>query len=280
MYISPHLNLLCPLDGKYLTQHDNQLICAGGHYFDIARQGYVNLLPVQYKKSKNPGDSKAMVDARHRFLESGYYENISKNLNSITTNLSRQMALNTIFDAGCGEGYYLTRCFEELKSNSTCQGLACIGMDISKPAIISAAKRHKGITWVVGTNKHPPFEQNSIDAIICMFGFYDIEVFLKILQPDGYLILADPGDEHLIELRRIIYSYIKETSSREEILGFDLVEKSSVKYTIQLERESLADLMVMTPHLYKASKEGKETIEKLSELGVTVDVVFRVFKKK
>ena len=61
-------NLACPIDGNKLEQNDGQLVCENGHTFDIARQGYVNLLPVQHKRSKQPGDSKAMVLARTAFL--------------------------------------------------------------------------------------------------------------------------------------------------------------------------------------------------------------------
>ena len=70
-------NLACPIDGARLEVHEKQLICENGHVFDIARQGYVNLLPVQHKRSKQPGDSKAMVLARTHFLNSGIYEAIA-----------------------------------------------------------------------------------------------------------------------------------------------------------------------------------------------------------
>jgi hypothetical protein len=51
--------------------------CAGGHCFDIASQGYTHLLPVQNKRSRDPGDSKEMVAARRRFLDAGCYQPIA-----------------------------------------------------------------------------------------------------------------------------------------------------------------------------------------------------------
>ena len=57
-------SLVCPLDGDTLTQCDETLRCAAGHSFDIARQGYVNLLGAADKRSKDPGDSKLMIAAR------------------------------------------------------------------------------------------------------------------------------------------------------------------------------------------------------------------------
>ena len=66
-------NLACPIDGGRLEFQEKQLVCENGHVFDVARQGYVNLLPVQHKRSKHPGDSKEMVLARTRFLNLGNY---------------------------------------------------------------------------------------------------------------------------------------------------------------------------------------------------------------
>ena len=66
---------ICPLCQSPLTIADKTWQCDGSHIannpkqtqhsFDVARQGYVNLLPVQQKKSKDPGDSQASIDARH-----------------------------------------------------------------------------------------------------------------------------------------------------------------------------------------------------------------------
>jgi 23S rRNA m(1)G-745 methyltransferase (EC 2.1.1.51) len=69
----PFTALACPLDGAPLQRQGGSLRCPEGHCFDLAAQGYVNLLPVQNKRSLDPGDSKEMVAARRRFLEAGHY---------------------------------------------------------------------------------------------------------------------------------------------------------------------------------------------------------------
>lgn len=60
--------LICPLCSAALGEVDNGVACPAGHRFDRARQGYLNLLPVQHKKSLDPGDNAAMVEARRQFL--------------------------------------------------------------------------------------------------------------------------------------------------------------------------------------------------------------------
>ncbi|MCM2319807.1 MAG: SAM-dependent methyltransferase, partial [Pseudomonas sp.] len=51
--------LICPICSGALHSLDNGVQCNHGHRFDRARQGYLNLLPVQHKKSLDPGDNAA-----------------------------------------------------------------------------------------------------------------------------------------------------------------------------------------------------------------------------
>jgi 23S rRNA (guanine745-N1)-methyltransferase len=50
--------------------------CENGHPFNIAKEGYVNLLLSHQRKSKHPGDDPDMVMARRRFFgrtEGGFF---------------------------------------------------------------------------------------------------------------------------------------------------------------------------------------------------------------
>ena len=64
--------LRCPLDQLPLAVVGNVLCCEHGHSFDIASQGYVNLLSAGDKRSKDPGDSKATVSYTHLTLPTIY----------------------------------------------------------------------------------------------------------------------------------------------------------------------------------------------------------------
>ena len=280
MYLSPQITLICPLDGMPLSQQGNSLCCVNKHSFDIAKQGYVNLLPVQYKKSKQPGDSKAMIDARSRFLNAGYYDRISQKLNDLVSGLLLDKSHINILDAGCGEGFYLDACMRSINNNYPDKGLACLGLDISKPAIVAAAKRNRQITWLVGTNKAPPVAEHSIDIVICMFGFCELAILHKILKPGGYVILVDAGTEHLLELRKILYPIIRSSDKQNDFRDFELIDNELINYNIQLNQREIADLLLMTPHLYRATKEGKDAAQELEQIQLTVDVLFRVLKAK
>lgn len=278
---SPHLS--CPLDGLPLSLNEKQGVCPSGHCFDVAHQGYIHLLPVQYKRSKNPGDSTAMIQARTAFLNSGAFAPIAGQLNTLTHELlaDASSAECCLLDAGCGEGYYLTQLLASLQESQIKKNIALIGLDISKPAILAAAKRSKQITWLIASNKQPPVLPGTVDIIFCLFGFPLFDSFRKLLKPDGKIILVEAGAEHLIELRNIVYPTVTKAPPPElsaaEAAGFLLVQQFGLTYTRMIDSNTqIMSLLYMTPHYFRASHAGKAAATQVSSIEITVDVVFRV----
>jgi len=278
-------NLACPIDGKRLETQEKQLVCENGHTFDVARQGYVNLLPVQHKRSKNPGDSKEMVVARTEFLNSGIYQPIARQLAEITFLNIANSKQACLLDAGCGEGYYTDTVLSVLMLSDNNCNLSIVGLDISKEAIVEASKRNKQISWVVGTNRQPPVVEASIDIVLCIFGFQNFEGFNNCLKPGGKIILVEPGPDHLKELREIIYPDVKKSDPQDlsnlKTIGLSLVDSQQLQFKASIDNnQQISNLLVMTPHLYRASKEGRDKAEELQQLDITVDVVFRTLQKE
>jgi 23S rRNA (guanine745-N1)-methyltransferase len=277
-------NLACPIDGEILSPSGKQLCCANGHSYDIARQGYVNLLPVQHKRSKQPGDSKAMVLARNQFLNTGIYAPVAKKLVDIVIAQISDGYDQCLLDAGCGEGYYLDTLFHFLRGSGANANLSFIGMDISKDAIIQSSKRNIPVSWIVGTNRQPPVKEESVDIILCLFGFLSFDGFNKILKSGGKLILLDPGPDHLKELREILYPEVKKVDLADlpgaDKTWFSPVASEKLRFEAGITgKEIINQLLVMTPHYYRASKGGRESATDLTELQITVDVIFRVLEK-
>lgn len=277
-------NLACPIDAEQLLLEGRQLRCVNGHSFDLARQGYVNLLPVQHKRSKHPGDSKEMVVARQRFLDTGIYAPLADLLSDLLHKAIAGIDQPSCLDAGCGEGYYLAHALNELRAKKAGDGLNLIGLDISKEAIIGAAKRNKEISWVVGTNRQPPLLPASIDIILCVFGFHSFQGFNKILPLGGKLVLVEPGPDHLQELRQVTYAQLNKTelSKLDDAfaMGFKQVHEQVLRFsTPALANETLKDLLLMTPHFFRATQQGREAAAKLDNVSLTVDVVFRSLEK-
>ena len=270
--------LSCPLDNQPLFRKEHCWTCANGHSYDIARQGYTHLLPVQHKRSRDPGDSKAMVQARKRFLNGGYYQAIADAIVHATLTDPPSDQPLACLDAGCGEGYYLRQLAEQTPAE---QPLELMGLDVSKWAVLAAAKQDKNTTWVVGTNAHLPVQNASLDRVLCMFGFPVYAEFSRVLKVGGRLIQVDPGADHLRELRAVLYSEVKDSRQSEHRVpdGFEAVNEERVREVVSIEgQENIQDVLSMTPHGYRAPKDGLERVAQLERIEVTVDVVVRVLE--
>ncbi|MGB4063684.1 MAG: methyltransferase domain-containing protein [Azonexus sp.] len=272
MSIVPFQALACPLDGAPLHCHGSAWRCATGHSFDVASQGYANLLLVQQKRSLDPGDSKEMVAARRRFLNAGHYQPIAAAVSRVALADIPANATISCLDAGCGEGYYLRQLAAAAGEGQT---LAVLGLDISKWAVLSAAKQDRRPNWLVGSNANLPVLPTRLDLVLCMFGFPVYGEFARVLKPGGVLLQVDAGPDHLRELREIIYPALKPERAADTQVpaGFCHLSTEIVRFQLAIDgAEQIADLLAMTPHLYRASAEGRARAAALTALAVSVDV--------
>ena len=271
MYCSPFTQLACPIDHTPLQRLQRQWQCQKGHSFDIARQGHVNLLPVQFKRAKDPGDSKAMVAARQRFHQGNFYAPIVAALD----NIFRSFETLNCLDAGCGEGYYL-RALAQRHPHK----LSLVGVDISKWAVRAAAQQSKHTTWVVGTNARLPLQRHSVDVVLCCFGFPVYEEFHRVLKPGGYLIMVDPTAAHLQELKALLYPNIRPPRAQQLTTAFFTLESEQVvTEAFHLsEPELIHALLQMTPHAFRAPLEHREAVLALDHLSTQLAVKVRILR--
>ena len=122
--------LICPICKNELSLKEKSYLCPKGHCFDIAKSGYVNLLPPS-PGGKRHGDDKLMVKARSRFLDKGFYDPLSQEISKIINELVPDDA--HIVDAGCGEGKYTADVLNFLESKGKTAHI--LGIDISKEKV-------------------------------------------------------------------------------------------------------------------------------------------------
>jgi 23S rRNA (guanine745-N1)-methyltransferase len=279
MSITAFQALACPLDGTPLQCNGSAWRCASGHSFDIASQGYTHLLPVQNKRSRDPGDSKEMIAARRRFLTAGFYQPIAAAVSRAVLADLPADAPGSCLDAGCGEGYYLRQLAAAVPDEQT---LALLGLDISKWAVLSAAKQDKRPNWVVGSNANLPVLPGTLDRVLCMFGFPVYPEFARVLKAGGRLVQVDAGPDHLRELREIIYPSLKPERTTEMPTPADFIRlpTQTLRFSIELTHAGqIADLLAMTPHLYRANAEGRAEAAALTALSLSVDVRLTCFER-
>jgi 23S rRNA (guanine745-N1)-methyltransferase len=108
-----------------------------------------------------------------------------------------------------------------------------------------------------------------------MFGFPVYPEFARVLKPGGLLLQVDVGSDHLRELREIIYPSLKPERAPNAAVpdGFARLSEEVVRYALTLDsREQISDLLLMTPHLFRATAEGRAKAAALTTLALTVDV--------
>ena len=266
------MELFCPICGKLLTNVDRALVCENRHSFDIARQGYVNLLPVQQKHSKNPGDTREQVLARRRFLESGYYAPICDTLIDTAKTLGIS---GPILDVGCGEGYYCSRLARALDAE-------LVGLDISKEAVRCAAAKYKDARWLCATASHIPLAEGSVKLLTSLFALTLPEEFSRILADDGYYFQVLAAEDHLLGLKSIIYPELKhrEKNTVPELPGFALEKTIPIRFSFTVEGEQVQNLFSMTPHVFRIGKEGAENLKNTKSLTDTASCVLNVYRKE
>jgi 23S rRNA (guanine745-N1)-methyltransferase len=284
MTVTPARNFACPIDGLSLASQPGQpWRCPNGHSFDVAREGYCNLLVVQHKASLDPGDTATMVEARRRLLDSGIYtpiaDGVFDHIRALTASSTNPAPLQVV-DAGCGEGFYLARIAERAQRTEPPVDLQLAGTDVSKWAVRAAAKRRLPVAWAVANNRHLPFMAGTVDLLLCLFGFPVWQGFQPVLAPAGRVLLVDPGPDHLAELRAVIYPAVNRSPvanlDQATAAGFVLETTTPLTYPATLTTPAqIADLLAMTPHAYRAPEAGRRALQALDQLTVTVDVQLR-----
>jgi 23S rRNA (guanine745-N1)-methyltransferase len=287
MQIVAATNFACPIDKLALQAHGRQFRCAAGHTYDLAREGYCNLLLVQHKSSREPGDSKDMVAARGRFLGEGYFKPIADAVfNAVSyCGVAARGGIVNIVDAGCGEGYFLGRLERLAAASEQATTLALTGIDVSKWAIKAAARRKTAVTWLVANNRSPPFLAGSVDLVLCLFGFPVWQGFKAVQSVGGHVLVVDPGADHLLELREIVYPLVKRSPPRPlpaaKAAGYALVREEALRYRVRLSgTETIRDLLGMTPHAHRVPPGARSVLANVNTLAVTVDVALRLLVLK
>ncbi|MGB0361210.1 MAG: putative RNA methyltransferase [Endozoicomonas sp.] len=270
------IQLLCPVCQELLSNTSAGVSCDSNHQFDRARQGYLNLLPSNKKKSKRPGDDGDMVEARARFLDKGYYLPVVQSL----VNLINGFALPAVqvLDAGCGEGYYTADIQKSVHNSDVC------GVDISKPAILSASRRSKDIDWLVASVSELPLMDDQFDVIISVFSRTDWLEFLRVLKPGGHILMVTPGQHHLMALRQLIYQDVR--FYPEDKWLHDLPENLSLVGTQSIHElmvlsggGTIMDLLTMTPHYWHVKPEQKTRLEQMDTLECELEIRIAVIKR-
>jgi 23S rRNA (guanine745-N1)-methyltransferase len=228
--------LACPVCGLPLNRDGGRFACSNRHVFDVAKEGYVNLLLAQHRHSKDPGYNKEMIAARRDFFDRRHYERLADDMAEIITGyLPPGPAV--ILDAGCGEGYYLRRIRRHLTGAGQAGRTALCGLDISKHGVRVAARRDaEGLYAVAGTFRMPVLP-GRIDVLLAHFSPVSAADFRRGVRPGGIVLVGGPGEDHLYSFKELLYDSPARFEPSESLTradGFEPVTTHRIRYKLQL----------------------------------------------
>ena len=225
---------------------------------------------MQHTHSREPGDTAQSLAARRAFLDAGHYAPLRAALVSMASHS------NHVLDIGCGEGYY-TAALRELAST-------VIGLDIAKPAVRMAARRHAGITWIVGSGARLPIADASLDLVCTLFTPLHPDEVARVLSDDGELILATPADAHLQALRAALFERVEPHAPEKFRDAFEprltCVEQREIRCALTLSAAEVTQLLEMTPYAWKARPERRAALQAGDGLETEAAFVLMRFRKR
>jgi len=274
----PRAALICPVRGcgAPLSWESTQAVCAQGHPFDRGKSGYCNLLQVQDRRSNNPGDSKAAVQARRRSLERGLGVALRAALGERvgSWNLPPEAVA---LDAGCGEGYYLAGLCAQF-------GFEGWGVDISTPAIDAAARAHPGARWVVANaDRTMPFADGTFHLITSITARKNPAEFRRLLAPGGHLLVVVAGEDDQKELRGALFGELPPSDRTGATAAafadlFELEEERAVSSLAVVDPQGLRDLLMGS---YRGERfSAQEGLAGLTTLSVTLSYRLLSFRPR
>lgn len=266
------MNILqCPVCGEVLTAKDRVLRCEQNHCFDIAKEGYVNLL-VSGRAGDSRGDNKEMARSRRDFLNKGFYAPLAQ---AVAEGVARYSGEgDAVLDICCGEGYYTDYLTKRLTREF-------YGFDISKNMVRLAGKRHCGATFFVANIASVPVRSGSVKLAFHLFAPFHAQAFNRVLADDGVLITAVPGARHLYGMKQVLYDtpYLND-EKQPQADGFKLTDTIRVKETVTLSsQDDIRALFQMTPYYYHTPSKGMDRLESLQTLTTEIDFLLLVYRK-
>lgn len=281
--ISQYVQVLsCPLcHSSMKVINSRSLICLKQHTFDIAKQGYVNMMT----RSATQRYDDILFEARQKIIvESNVYTALHKTISEVIDerlNATRRQSI--ILDAGCGEGSHLQMVINESQNKKTLMG---IGVDISKEGIKLAAKTYRHSMWFVGNLAQSPLADQSCPFILNIFAPANYVDFHRILKPDGLFVKVVPRSNYFKELREILFEHTdKKHYKNDKTVSlfkqqFHLLDQIPLSYSIELNQAQLLNLIRMSPLAWNLKKEQRDAMISHDISSITVDLDVLVGQKK
>ena len=274
--------LRCPSCGCPLEVAAEALVCASGHSFDIARQGYVALSRPHVKRAA--GDTPAMVAARSAFLAGGHYAPIERALATAAAHRldADRQTESSVVDLGAGTGHQLTVVLDR------CRRAWGIALDASRPALRRAARAHPRMAAVAcDTWQELPLVDSSADLVLNSFAPRNGAEIARVLRPLGALIVVRPARAHLHQLSSVLGMLAVDPRKGERLSaqlsnGLSTESAAELQFDMELTRADVEALVMMGPSAHHVvAEELARHLGRLADgVTVTASVIIETFSRR
>lgn len=265
-----HPMLACPLCREPVEVHPRELVCAGNHHFDRAKEGFANLLRPGRARKEVIGDDADMVASRRRFLDRGHYDCLVQGLGGLVDSLDPH---GRLLDVGCGEGTFTRAMVPDA-------GRPAIAFDISRPAVRLAAKRVPDALCLVASVIDVPVADGAVDLLVSVMGPLHEAEFSRLVHPRSRAVVVRPGASHLNQLRHLVYGHGVDHDEAFEVPGgWRVVDQH--RFTDERHLSSPDEVMEvwgMTPYRWNSPREGGERVARTTSLDISVHFVASVLE--
>ena len=257
--------LRCPVCGQTLANAGSALRCSAGHSFDVAKEGYVNLLTGGRRSGDDRGDSREMARSRHRFLSADPYGILADGVGDVMASVCPDGG--TVLDICCGEGYYTDRLARRFPGNTY------LGFDLSREMVRLASKRGCGASFFVANISAIPLADASVDFALHLFAPFHAQEFARVLRPGGTLVTAIPGRDHLLGLKEILYDRVRLNDEIAPDPGeLRVTDRIRIRGELTLtEPEDILALLQMTPYYFRTPAEGVARLTNCGRLTTPIE---------
>ena len=267
--------LRCPACRSPLAAAQGSLVCARRHTYDVARHGYVTLLP---SARRCPiGDDASMINARAAIMDAGHFEPLTTALAERVCSLALPDS-SVVLDAGAGTGHHLAGVLAEL------QGALGVAVDVSRAASRGAGRAHDRIARVRSDIwQEIPLCDATVDLAMSVFAPRNAYELARVLRPGGAVVVATPAPDHLQELATLHAISVHRTKAirLQHLFGAwpsaDRVQR--VSWVLRLTHQQVARILTMGPAAHHLRPDFLVRLAALSEpVGVTAAVELRTFR--
>lgn len=266
----------CPECHADITVQDRRLVCAHGHSFDIAKQGYVSLLTGA--ATKMIGDTPDMLDARERFQSAGHFTPIARA--AATAPTGDDTPIGSMLEIGAGTGYYLAAALDMYPH---AYGIA---LDVSKPAARRAARAHRHTASILADVwRGLPIRDRALDRVLSVFAPRNPDEVARVLRPGGTFVVVTPTPRHLHELIEPL-AMVGVAADKDERLtdalsiDFTRIDRTAVEFSMPLNHASIADVVGMGPSAHHSAESRGRLIAALPDtLPVTASVTVTTYRR-